>query len=278
MKCFIRKVFLYLLVVFLIALPGEIYMMKDAKICISKGINGSEVLYAINKSQTKKTVKRIIIGDSVGNQLYPSGNDYDSTVSLACNGVITMAGQYFLLKNFIDANEEALPEEVILLITPFCLSNDVDKFAYQNLLKPFPPYKYSVYYTEHLTQRIHSIPLFWSANLPFIQTSNYSPRWAIPSPQSVKSISPLSYEYLLKIDSITSRNNIAFRMVSTPVRDDRKKEIESFWKDLDPHYLEQLFHLLQPYKESIVFMPTDCYMDNLHFYGDKVPREYLEKR
>ena len=278
MKFFIRKVLLYLLVVFLIALPGEIYMIKDTKICIIKGISGSEVLYAINKSHTKKVVRRIIIGDSVGNQLYPSGNDYDSTVSLACNGEITMAGQYFLLKNFIDANEEVIPEEVILLITPFSLSNDVDEYAYQNFLKPFPPSKYSVYYTEHLTQRIHSIPLFWTANLPFIQTSNYTPQWAIPSPQSVKSISPLSYEYLLKIDSITSKNNMAFRMVSTPVRDDRKKEIESFWKDLDPYYLEQLFHLLQPYKESIVFMPADCYVDNLHLCVDKIPKNYLEKR
>ena len=240
-----------------------------------KKVDGSEIYYAIFASETKKKVKRIVLGDSVGCQLYPSTQEYDSVVSMSCNQAITMAGHYFLLKKFIDANHGGLPEEAILLITPFSLSNDVDKYAYHYFLKPFPPSDYSSFYTKHLTQRIHSIPFYWTANLPVFKTSNYTPKWAIPSSQSIKSISPLSYEYLLKMDSIASANGIKFRMISTPVRDDRCDDMDSFWGHLPTDYADKLDDLLQPYKESVIFMPSDYYGDKVHFLGDKIPDDYL---
>ena len=240
-----------------------------------KKVNGAEIYYALFSSKTERKVKRIVLGDSVGCQLYPSNQEYDSVVSMSCNQAITMAGHYFLLKNFIETNQEDLPEEAILLITPFSLSNDVDKYAYHYFLKPFPYHQYSNLYTNHLKERIQTIPFFWSANLPFIQTSSNSPKWAVPLTASNQSISQLSYEYLIKMDSITKCNGIKFQMISTPVRDDRRDDMDSFWDHLPTDYADKLDDLLQPYKESIVFMPSDYYTDEVHFLGDKIPDDYL---
>lgn len=274
MKKFIFRLLFFVLIILLIITPVEIHKMGNMSLATSE-IAGSEVYFAIDKSQTKRYVKKLVLGDSVGKQLYPCTIDHDSIISLACNQAITLAGQFFLLKNYIENNIDNLPDGIILLITPFSLSNDVDKYAYQYFLKPFPLQLWSVFYTEHLEQRIHTIPLYWTANLPFIQSSNYTPRWAVPSQQSTKSISTLSYEYLLKMDSITKQYGIPFRMVSTPVRDDRRNDVDSFWNNLPSDYADELESLLLPYKESVYYMPSDDYEDAVHFCAEKIPFDYL---
>lgn len=273
MKLFLQNILRYVVIILLIVIPVDVF--KTYSHSYGTSVAGSEIYCAISKSRKIGKAKKLILGDSVGHQLYPCEKEYDSIVSLACNQAITLAGQYFLLRNVIESNNDNLPDEVILLITPYSLSNDVDKFAYHYFLKPFPPYEYSEQYTEHLKQRIQSIPFYWTANLPFIQTRSYTPKWAVPSSQSIKSVSLLSYQYLLRIDSITKANNIDFRMVSTPIRDDRQNDIASFWENLPTEYMLQLSELLQPYKKSIMYLPSEWYSDRVHFVGEKVPKDYL---
>lgn len=273
MKRFVLGIIVYVIIVLMFWNALELLKLYTHR--YEKKVNGAEIYYALFSSKTERKVKRIVLGDSVGCQLYPSNQEYDSVVSMSCNQAITMAGHYFLLKNFIETNQEDLPEEAILLITPFSLSNDVDKYAYHYFLKPFPYCQYSNLYTNHLKERIQTIPFFWSANLPFIQTSSYSPKWAVPLTASNQSISQLSYEYLIKMDSITKCNGIKFQMISTPVRDDRRDDMDSFWNHLPTDYADKLDDLLQPYKESVIFMPSDYYRDKVHFLGDKIPDDYL---
>lgn len=273
MKRFVLGIIVYVIIVLMLWNALELLKLYTHR--YEKKVNGAEIYYALFSSKTERKVKRIVLGDSVGCQLYPSNQEYDSVVSMSCNQAITMAGHYFLLKNFIETNQEDLPEEAILLITPFSLSNDVDKYAYHYFLKPFPYHQYSNLYTNHLKERIQTIPFFWSANLPFIQTSSYSPKWAVPLTASNQSISQLSYEYLIKMDSITKCNGIKFQMISTPVRDDRRDDMDSFWGHLPTDYADKLDDLLQPYKESVIFMPSDYYGDKVHFLGDKIPDDYL---
>jgi hypothetical protein len=273
MKRFIKNLLIYVFVVLLIVVPIDIYRIRTKKY-VNKVI-GSSIYCAIAKSKTPGKGKKLLLGDSVGRQMYKCENEYDSIVSLACNQAITLAGHYFLLRNYIESNIDNLPTEVILFYSPFSLSNDVDKHAYHYFLKPFPPFEYSEWYTEHLTQRIHTIPLYWTANLPLIKTSAYTPVWAVPSSMPTESISQLSYEYLLKMDSITKANNIRFHLVSVPIRDDRQDDIESFWENIPTAYLARLEDLLQPYKESVVYYPSKWYFDEYHFFYDKIPYDYL---
>lgn len=273
MKRFLQNITLYVFVLVLIVIPVEFLRMNSWSYV--KNVDGFGVYCAISKSQVKKKVKKLVLGDSVGYQLYPCNQDYDSIVSLACNQSITMAGHYFLLKEFLEVNADDLPEEIILFTIPFSLTNDVDSFAYHYFLKPFPPSKYSCYYTSHLTQRIHSIPFYWTANLPLIQTSNYTPKKAVPPAPSGIGLSQTSYEYLLKMDSLASVNNLLFRVVSPPVCDDRREEVESIWANTSSVYFEELNLLLQSYRESVEYMPADCFFDQVHFAKERKPVDYL---
>lgn len=274
MKRFLRKVLLYALITLLIVVLVETFNFYTQQHKMS-GL-GAEIYQALANSKTPKKAKKLILGDSVGNQLYPPNKEYDSIVSLACSQAVTLAGHYFMLNNYFETNAEDLPEEVIIIMTPFSLCNNVDQYAYHHFLKPFPHYEYSELYTEYLSQRIHTIPLYWSANLPIIRTSSYTPQWAVPTePGFTKSMSPLSHEYLLKIDSIAQSHNIPLRMVSPPIRDDKKGEIKGFWANLSPDYASDLKSLLQPYKESITFHPSVDYTDRVHFIREKIPADYL---
>ena len=100
-------------------------------------VNGWEVYAAIRKSKQNSNVKRLLLGDSVAMQIYPCDKEYNDMVSLACNQAITMAGYYFLLDNYIESNNNTLPENVILFINPLTLGSNMDQFAYHYFLKPF---------------------------------------------------------------------------------------------------------------------------------------------
>ena len=275
MKRFISIICLYLLTVLLVILPPEIYkIVTDANY---GNAPGGEVRAAVRVSKTKtnKKIKKLIMGDSTGHALYPSEKEYDSIASMACNQAITFAGQYFLLKNYLETNKDNLPQEIIFLATPESFGNDVDQFADQYFLKPFPILEYKSLYTDHLYSRIKTIPFYWTANLPFIQTSGYTPRVSVPAYTERIHLSELTYEYLVLIDLITKEYNVPFRMVSTPVRDDNQQGIEKVSQDLRTIGSKRLAHLLEPYIESITFYPSELFFDHVHLKDTETPKDYL---
>ena len=275
MKRFISIICLYLLALLLVTLPPEIYkIVTDSSY---GNVAGGEVRAAVKVSKTKfnKKIKKLIMGDSTGHALYPSENQYDSIASMACNQAITFAGQYFLLKNYLENNKDNLPQEIIFLATPESFGNDVDIFAYQYFLKPFPILEYKQLYSEHLYSRIKSIPFYWTANLPFIQTSGYTPREAIPAYTKRIHLSELTYEYLVLMDEIAQEYNVSFHMLSTPVRDDRQQEIELVLQDLKTIGSNRLSHLLEPYIKSISYYPSNLFFDQVHLEDTATPEDYL---
>lgn len=275
MKRFISTICIYVFAVLLVIVPPELYkIVTNADL---ENVEGGEVRVAVKKSKTRtnRRIKKLILGDSTGHALYPSENTYDSIVSLACNQAITMAGQFFLLKNYLETNKDNLPTEIILLFTPGTFDNDVDIFAYHYFLKPFPLYEYKSLYTPHLNERIKSIPFYWTANLPFIQTTNYTPSIAVPTEVERQSISELSLEYLLKIDSLTKQYGVPYSIRSTPVRDDRKSRVEDILQDLlnisDPGIKEKM----REYVQSVEYYPSELFFDDVHLSSPNIPADYL---
>ena len=277
MKRFISVICIYIIAVLLVVLPPEIYKMETNT--HMGNVAGGEVRAAVTSSKTKtdKKIKKLILGDSTGHALYPSESSYDSIVSLACNQAITMGGHYFLLKNYLETNLDNLPEEIIILFTPGTFNNDVDIYAYQYFLKPFPVLKYKSLYTRHLYDRIKSIPLYWTANLPFIQTSSYTPSRAVPADEEFSNMTELSMEYLLKIYSIAKEYNIPICMRSTPVRDDRKEWIGIVSKDLLEACSTVMKEEMEAYVESIPFYPSEWFFDDVHLKGEYTPNDYLDR-
>lgn len=269
MKRFVGIISIYIIASILVS---EILTFTNVSRVIGHEFRAAEKL---SKSYAKKKVKKLIIGDSTGYALYPCTRSYDSIVSLACGSSISMGGHYFLLKNYFDANQDNLPMEVVLLITPMSFSNDLDKYAYQYFLKPFPIWEYKQLYTDHLYQRVKSIPYYWTAYLPFIHSSGYTPEISVPKDESAVYFSQTCYDYLLLIDSITRSNGIPLRMISSPVRDDYKQRVDSISAALNNINTTVIRHLVEPYIESINYYPSNLFHDEVHLERSSVPSDYL---
>ncbi len=276
MRRFVSYICVYAVLLISIILPIEIYRMHAGYDDVN--VPGYEVRYAERLSKTKvnKKTRKLILGDSTGNALYPCDKEYEWGVSLACNRAITLAGHYFLLKNFMETNPNNLPQEIVILYTPFSFSCDLDQFAYQYFLKSFRRKEYQQYYTNHLLRRVQSIPMYRTVNWPFIQTSGYTPRIAIPTKEAEASVSELNREYLHKMDSLVRKYDIQLRIVSTPIRDDRKDEVDNFVADVNNTSDSIVYRYMQKYVESIKFYPSELFSDEVHLSTRNVPSNYLE--
>ena len=246
----------------------EIYTKKYTKI-----VNGSEVYWSIFKSKKKKQVKKLLIGDSVGKQLYDNYKYNDSIYSLACNQAITIAGHYFLLNNFLQTNNDQLPQEVIMIYSPTAFRNNVDIYAFQYFLKPFYNAEYKGLMDNYLSNRIKEIPFYYTTQLPYMKTSNYSPEYQLAE-EEYGIFSPLSKIYLEKIVQLCEEKNIAFRLEPVPVTKISKENIEKLKQnktnipDINPDILEQYFN-------KIAYFEDTLFRDKVHFKREYIPHDYL---
>lgn len=261
MKRFIVENALFLVILVVTLVGYDCYYYYSGKY-IDK-INGQEVYNSIRQSKKKQHKKKIMIGDSVGHQLFPSWQENDSVAFMACNQAATMAGMYFLVANYIETNKEDLPQEVILLCTPDLLSNYLDRFSYQYFLKPFKQSEYKKWSTSLLQDRIREVRFWWTTELPFIRTNNYTTTYTLSAKDFI-CISPLSSEYIMKIDSICQEHSLSFRIQSVPLDSSARVGLDTRLRE-SCEAGELPRRLFQPYIESVFYMPAEAYVDGCHF-------------
>lgn len=268
MKRFLINTILFSLCASIVLLSNEAHYFYSGN--FKDQIDGWEVYVAQKRSKTKSRnhKKKLILGDSVARQLFPVENEResDSIVSLACNQAISMAGHYFLLSNYIESNAENLPEEVILLIHPMTLSNNLDIYAYHYFLKPFYCSEYKQDFSDVLIQRYKQIPLYWSAKLPFIRSSSFTFEYRLPD-EEYNLVSPLTKFYISKILSLCKNNDIIFELYSAPVSIEKKELVEEKLVDAiasNEFYVE----LLNAYLNSIKYFPATEFYDGVHLTSE----------
>jgi len=270
MKRFLVNILLLFVVNVLLLLCVDTYKYLSGS--FEAKMNGAEIYIAMRVSQQKRYVKKLILGDSVGKQLYETGNVNDSITSLACNQAITMAGHYFLLRNFVDANMDSLPEDVYLLFHPSALANSCDIYTYHYFLKPFHEKKYKESYNSHLKDRIKEIPCAWSAQLPFIRTSNYSPEYHLKKVDEGL-LSSLTRSYLDSIICLASENHIELHLLACPVSRSYYRDNESCILNIDSINLGILHSYINEWKNSLIQYDDSCFQDMIHFQPHCIPRD-----
>lgn len=272
MKYFLEQIAKFFSIALAMLLLCEsIYFYTDA---YQDKVNGWEVYVALNKSKKKhEKVKRLLIGDSVAMQIYPCDKEYDDMVSLACNQAITMAGYYFLLKNYCESNEKCLPDEVVLMLSPFTLGSNLDQFAYHYFLKPFNNSEYSDLFSSYLIDRIEKIKCHRTANLPFVRSSNYSPSYSMCADDYVL-LSPISIDYYERIKRICDEGKIALQVVFVPSKECNRLKIESMFEE-SMKMNELPMELYDYWEKTKSFFPDNYFKDNVHFLDQYIPRNYL---
>ena len=264
MKRFLLRCLLWILVLF--GLEGVMYLTGFR----FPSFNGKEVFRSISLSKEKSGKGVLILGDSVGQQLYPSQRSYPDAVSLSCNQAVTMAGQYFLMYRYFEANADALPERVVLVCTPQCLQNDLDQFTYQYFLKPFYTGEYKPLFNDILLARLQHIPHYRTASLPFIRVSNYAFAYDLEPDVPYSLVSPLSRSYLQKMSGLASSKGVSFSLLCPPVRESLQEWVDSLCicAAKDDEMEEEL---IDAYRSSITPYPDSLFRDRYHYIRDHTP-------
>lgn len=236
-----------------------IYLLKDD--LYKETIYGNEIYRAIEKSKKKTKYKKLILGDSTANQFYNcKEEDPDSAYSLSCNQAIGMIGQYILLNNYLEAGNR--PDSVFLVYTPFSFWDNLDQvYTYHYFLKPFYYDEYKPLMSETVMNQIRKIPKYWACHIPYIQTTGWAPNITEEN-RDYTFLSPISKEYLSKIDSLCSCHAIYFEIVPTFVAEHWRNTIMHFERS---EFFGLSYHnKLDTYLNHIHFLEDSCFVDEVH--------------
>ena len=273
MLFFVKKSLIFLLssFVFMLAYLFAFYHENDVK-----NIWGYEVLHSITKSlQKKEDVTVLILGDSVGKQMYDNLSYNDGIYSLACNQAISLAGQFILLNNFLSSCENKEKLDVVLIYRPSSFANNLDqKFTFHYFVKPFFNDKYKSLMTKLTVSQIQKIPFYSWSQFSLIKESNWSPNF--PNPKVHFDISETSIEYLVKMDSVCNHFGVnSFKLHCAPLSEVVSKEEVDYFKDrIIESGLTKQFGVY--FDKLLILDKEDFNVDQIHLLPSKIPENYLE--
>lgn len=235
-----------------------------------------EVHEAIHTAKKSRAAKRLLIGDSVCRQLYWTGRPGADVVSLGCNQAVTMAGHFFLFKDYLAAHPDSLPEQLILSFDASSLGNNLDVYSYHYFLKPFFRRENSGCFNQHLWNRISCIPFYWSCRLPFIRSNGFSVEYEMPQ-EEYSLASPVTIDYLDSIVTTADRLGIPVVMLSNPIRESRAEWVECQYQGaLQRDEFKRLAPLFEGWHQSIVTYPDSCFRDHVHFRQEDIPYDIYQ--
>lgn len=268
MQKFIYRILFFFLPLFFLIYSKPVYLLLDNK--YQSLVLGQEVYESINKSKKRSKARKLLIGDSVGKQLFPIEKYNDTINSLACNQAIGMIGQYILLRNYLKAGN--LIDTLYIVTTPFAFKNNLDQiYTFQYFAKPFYNSQFDEFISEKALAQLNKIPYISLSRDPNVLTSNWSPDFISSDKINFTFLSPISVEYLLKIKKLSVLNKFKLILLSVPVSYANKKEIENINKlEVINAGLSDLF---EGYFDKIKYLNDTNYIDRVHF---KRPVDFKE--
>lgn len=235
---------------------------------------GKEIYNAIKKSKQKTTHKKLLIGDSVANQFFDSKLNDSTFYSLTCNQAIGVCGHFFLLNNYLNAGNR--PDEVYMIYHPSSFKNNLNqRFTYHYFLKPFYKKEYKPLMSNNIINQIRTIPFYQYCQFPLIIGTAWAPT-IHPSTEDKSLLSPISAEYLEKIDSLKTQYRFKLYILPPPVAQSQKKEVENYEKELLNNSTYQT--ILRNYLSSIIYLPDTCFIDSIHLTTPQRYKDILLKK
>lgn len=268
----IRFVIFSLISIVLIYIAGEILYFFISK-SGANFLNNADykVTESIIRSRQHKKTKKLVLGDSVSSSLY--GDSDDSTVyCMSATVAIEPMGHYCLLANYFTHNMDQLPEECICILNPVCWNNvPVGGLFYSTFMKNFYNDEFKPYLSFDTKDKLDKWKYSSLCNQRWYQLSPYSVDVQEGGFEHGVSISPIQYEYIMKMDSLCRVNGVKFRLLSGPVRNSLKPNIERLRK-ADTHFSESLF---DSYFKSIRYYDDSNFIDQLHLKKTSIPVDYF---
>ena len=277
MKKFLLKIIIFVSILLVLSFARPLYLLDKDR--YKHTVAGIEVYEAIHKSKQKnKSSAKILLGDSVADQMFDHKTYNDHIYSLACPQAIGMAGYFILLNNYLNAGNHV--DTVYLLFTPSfsfddCIigfgNNYNQKYTYQYFLKPFYIDEYFPLFTETLIKQIHKIPYYSFTRCPHILTSNWAPNFVSKDEIDYTFLSPISVEYLVKIKELSIKHGFKVIAMAPPTKLSSRRSIENINKN--EIVINNLDSVFKNYFENIIYLDDSNFSDGIHL---KNPQKYTE--
>lgn len=233
-----------------------------------------EIVPHIKQVGTPDGTQTLICGDSVCGQLFNDLKDINPTICIAAsNGGISPAGQYIIVKEYLEHHPDA--KEVYLFILPVSLMRAYDTdYGYQYAVAPFVETDTLKYLDDDTINLIKKTYGKLSVNPTFerfIDNSGINKKLYLnylkeyKTPYSPTDIFELGELYVSKIQQLCEERGVDFYLIASPVSD-RFLEESTGWKEAyDKTSLKELF---PDYFDNILFFPDEESVDGTHFGGD----------
>jgi len=244
-----------------------------------------DVYIAIERSkENTPSTTLLIIGDSVGKQLFEDLNKNDTITSLACNQAIDFVGHYILLEEYLRNNPNI--EKILMIYNPLGFMNNLNhKYTYNYFLKPFYNQGYFQYIDSHVQNQVKKLPFYQLANFPLINITFWTPDYLPPYREEDKIIdtSQTTEIYLEKIVKLAEERDISFQLSSPPIKSSHKYLVEAGKKRILEKAQEPLRPIFAKFFNSIVYLPDSAFRDRLHlkrpdYFQDRMLDRYLTKQ
>ena len=242
-------------------------------------VENSRIYLSLKKARNDQSSSEIFVfGDSVANQMYPPETCNAKINSLALLMPSTMAGQYFLVKRFLEENDVS-GKQVVLVISPNGLASDLNHdSSFHYVFKPFYNTEFVPWEDSYFASRIESPLLCSLSQLPIIKCSNWNPpKWInyVNQTESNEVVSNLSFTYLRKIMELVKDSGASFQLLPTVQRLSKSNQSYDLLKAaIETNGLPDLF---QQYFSRMVFLKDDLFADQAHLRDRSVLGEDILK-
>lgn len=298
-----KKFFLKILVfgvIYIGVLGGFLFLSANErfKIPIAELTQSSEYIYDnfgpneiipyIERVQEQNGYTKLILGDSVCNQIFERYYGMDDTYCICgTNQAVSIAGQYILAEEFIK-NHEKVTDIYLVIIMDSLTTTFSAQLGYQYAVMPFVETDTignleqdtrkeisnmygGIFCTKPVVETIHKSPLCMKLYLNLLTKKNdMFPR----NGQGI--ISDVSYYYLEEIKALCEKEGIRFHLIPGPHADSEDQHIRVEW--ILNEVEEKGDRLgLKVYLDQIVYYPEELFRDRIHFDGDKVDDDFFWK-
>lgn len=255
----------------------------DSESFITGNVGSDEIKPYIAKVQAPDGTSKLILGDSVGRQLYVGLQQYNEDIAIVgSNAAITMAGQYILAAEYIENHPEAT--DIFLVILPESLCRTFDtKWGYQYTVMPFVETGTIDRLDNNTIESMESVygeffmrtDIVWKIDHSAINRKLYLNLLKEHSESYVQSSKfELAEQYLVKMYELCEANGVTMHLYACPLADTRVEEIAG----MKEQYKESvLYEYFPDFMENIYFFPVEEAADGVHFSGDYANQEHYNE-
>lgn len=295
MKKFIIKLalFVFLLGIFLTGIdilsmipPINGYCAKLTNSSTDR-VGSAEIEQRIVWVQEENESTRLIVGDSVCNQLFIGLQGVNDDYCIASsNQAATMLGQYILINEYIKKHEQV--EDIYLIIVPGTLASDINtRLSYQYFVMPFLGNGYGNYLDDDINKKLDETFGSFFLRTGIIKAIDYSCinrkiylnliNSEVEAESENNRVADITSEYLIKIYELCKEKNIEFHLIPAPVADipKRHEQIETLEREFNEAGLGELF---PDYFEQICYYPEEEFGDETHFAGVYTEQRYYNQK